>query len=315
MTPDERAWTRLRVATDGFRDRRISAMMRVRNEVEFLEPAVRSIAPLVDEIVIVDNASTDGSADVIAALARRFRKRIVTFRYGHTIGRVGAETWSLAERGQRSPRLSSRFYNWCLARCSGPYVLKWDGDMVALDPLAEALAAWRRSERHVLVMHGINVHAGRRHAIAARSGDREALLGRLAVPGLPRWATSLTFDYPEPRLFPKLRARYTTRIRWTQELASPFLTAPLRARAVETIAAPAYLHLKFCKRDPVATYTPDLAGVILGNVAVGPRLSRAQAGTLRRWGLGPVAGERRSTTGEQHSTTGERRATTRERRA
>jgi glycosyltransferase involved in cell wall biosynthesis len=284
----ERAWQRLRVATDGFRDRRITAMMRVRNEVEFLEPAVRSIAPLVDEIVIVDNASSDGSAGVIAALARRFRKRIVTHRYGHTIGRVGAETWTLAENGQRSPRLSSRFYNWCLARCAGPYVLKWDGDMVALDPLARALAAWRRSERQVLVMHGINVHADRRHAIAARSADREALLRRLAVPGLPRWATSLTFDYPEPRLFPKLLARYTTRIRWTQELASPFLASPLRARAVQTIDAPAYLHLKFCKRDPVATYTPDLARVIVENVAVGPRLSRAQAATLRRWGLGPA---------------------------
>jgi hypothetical protein len=141
-------------------------------------------------------------------------------------------------------------------------------------------------------MHGINVHAGRRNAIAARSADREALLERLAVPGLPRWATSLTYDYPEPRLFPKLLARYTTRIRWTQELASPFLTSPLRARAVQTIDAPAYLHLKFCKRDPVATYTPDLARVIVDNVAVGPRLSRAQAATMRHWGLAPATRRR-----------------------
>ena len=289
MTREERAWERLRRETHDFRDRRITAMMRVRNEVEFLEPAVRSIAPLVDEIVIVDNASTDGSADLVAALARRLRKRIVTFRYAHSIGRVGAETWTLAENGQRSPRISARYYNWCLARCTGPYVLKWDGDMVALDALARALEAWRRSSRQVLVMHGINVHRERRHAITAHCTDREALLGRLAVPGLPRWATSLTFDYPEPRLFPKRFARYTTRIRWTQELASPFLTAPLRARAVQTLAAPAYLHLKFCKRDPVATYTPDLARVILENVAVGPRLSRTQAATLRRWGIGPAA--------------------------
>lgn len=292
MTADERVWERLRSETRGFRDRRITAMMRVRNEAEFLEPAVRSIAPLVDEIVIVDNASTDGSADVIAALARRFRKRIVTFHYPYTIGRVGAETWALSESGGRSPRLSARYYNWCLARCTGPYVLKWDGDMVALDGLASAIAAWRRSERQVLVMHGVNVHHERRHAIAAASADREALLTRLAVPGLPRWVTSPTFDYPEPRLFPKRFARYTTRIRWTQELATPFLAVPLRARAVETLAAPAYLHLKFCKRDPVAIYTPDLARVIRENVVRGPRLSRPQAATLRRWGLAPGAAAR-----------------------
>jgi hypothetical protein len=300
VTPEvraqERAYARLRAETDDFRDRRITAMIRVRNEEQFLAPAVRSIAGLVDEIVIVDNRSIDRTPAIVASLARTFRKKVTALRYRHTVGRVGAETWALVDAGGRSPRLSAQYYNWCLAHCTGPYVLKWDGDMVALDTLARALEAWRRSRAQVLVMNGVNVHPDRRHAIAARSTDREALLGRLAVPGLPRWATSLTYDYPEPRLFPKHGARYTTRLRWTQELASPFLTAPLRERCVTTLARPAYLHMKFCKRDPVSTYSTDLGSAILANVTVGPRLSPAQQAAMRRWRLATDAprGRRRA---------------------
>ncbi len=289
MTADERAYARLAAATGGFRDRRITAMVRVRNEAEFLEPAVRSIAPLVDEIVLVDNRSTDRTPAIIAALARRHRTKVRTFAYRYRVGRVGAESWALTEGRRRSPRLSAQYYNWCLARCTGPYVLKWDGDMVALDGLARTLAAWRRGEHQVLVLHGINVHPDRRHAIVAQSADRDALLARLSVPGLPRWATSLTYDYPEPRLFPKPFARYTTRMRWTQELSSPFLGPALRDRCVTKHDGPAYLHLKFCKGDPMSTYSPDLGGAILDNVTAGPRLTPTQRAAMRRWGLAPAA--------------------------
>jgi hypothetical protein len=111
------------------------------------------------------------------------------------------------------------------------------------------------------------------------------LLRGLSVPALPRWATTLTHDYPEPRLFPKLFARYTSRLRWTQELSSPFLIEPLRTRCVGQLAAAAYLHLKFCKRDPVATYSPDLGRAIVANVVEGPRLAPEQRAALRRWRL------------------------------
>lgn len=269
-------------------ERRISAMVRVRNEEEFLAPSVRSIADHVDEILLVDNLSTDATPEVIRSLAEAYPEKVVAHRYPHEVRRVGRETWELAGRsdGTTSPHLSANYYNWCLARCSHPHVLKWDADMLALERFTTGLAEWRRGGRApVLVFQGVNVHPNRRNGVAARCSDRAALLAALSVPALPQWATSLDRDFPEPRLFPRALARYRTPNRWTQSLRSPFLEPPLADRCVERVDEPCFLHLKFCKREPLAGYSSDLAEVIAGNVALGARLDEEMRATLRRHGL------------------------------
>ncbi len=52
----------------GLGERTISAMERVRNETEFLYPAVESIADAVDEIVLVDNLSSHATPAIIERL-------------------------------------------------------------------------------------------------------------------------------------------------------------------------------------------------------------------------------------------------------
>lgn len=269
------------------RDRRISAMMRVRDEAEFLEPAVLSIVPLADEIVLIDNLSTDGTAEAIGRLKSRLPDKIVAHRYDHDVARVGSETWRLTTdpSDARSPRLTSNYYNWCLQRCRGPYVLKWDGDMIALDSLRQDLRQFRRGGSQVLVMQGINVHSSLEHVVVAKNTDRASLLERLDVPGLPAWATRLTYDFPEPRLFPKLFARYSSDMQWTQALRSPFWQATTKRRYSRSLPAPSFLHLKFCKQNPLANYSGDLAEVIASNVGQGPRLDAAHRAELARWGL------------------------------
>jgi glycosyltransferase involved in cell wall biosynthesis len=256
-------------------------MLRVRNEEEFLEPSVLSIAELVDEIVLIDNASTDGTPDVIETLRRQLPDKLHTFDYPHTIARVGKETWELTDdRGDDSPGLSSTYYNFALSRCTMPFVLKWDGDMVALDRLRTELEEWRTSGLPVMAFHGVNVHPDRRHRIVARSDDRDALLARLEVPALPKWVTTLTYDFPEPRLFPRRGARYESRMRWTQRLELP--DREMQTRRVE---GPCFLHLKFCKRAPLSNYSADLAEVIASNVAAGPELESDERHTLATWEL------------------------------
>jgi glycosyltransferase involved in cell wall biosynthesis len=44
-------------------------MIRVKTEAQFLRASVESILPLVDEVVIVDNASTDATAAIANELA------------------------------------------------------------------------------------------------------------------------------------------------------------------------------------------------------------------------------------------------------
>ena len=266
--------------------KRISAMVRVKNEEEFLDAAVRSIVDNVEEVVIVDNASTDATPAVIERLRADFPDKVVVDRYPHEIARVGSETWQLlAASGGTSPHLSGTYYRWCLRRCAQPYVLKWDGDMIATDALAAAIADWRRSAVPILVLQGANVHPDRRHFAAAHSHDRAALLERQRCPSMPQWVTSLTHDYPEPRLYPRFLARYDHAAGFTQSLVSPFLDRRWRADLTRSAPGLSYLHLKFCKRDPYSNYSDELARVIRANLTAGPELDAPAARLLARWGL------------------------------
>ena len=265
----------------------LSAMVRVRNEEEFLYPAVKSIVDCVDELVLIDNLSTDRSPSILEMIRREYFGKAVLERYPHEVRKVGRESWELSssEGAESSPHLSANYYNWCLARCTGPYVLKWDGDMVALDSFYESLEEWKSSAAQVMVFNGGNVHPNRRNLIAAKTSDRELLLQRLDVPGLPRWVTTLTYDFPEPRIFPKLGARYHSDLRWTQSLSSPVLRGSDAPGAVMRVEGICFLHLKFCKRDSLAGYSSDLADVIASNVRVGPPLGPELDDVLRRWEL------------------------------
>jgi hypothetical protein len=257
-------------------------MVRVRNEDEFLLASIESVIDGVDDIVLVDNDSTDRTPHIIRSLADAHPDKITVHHYPHVVRRVGADSWSLAESPEAaaSPNLSSNFYNWCLERCGGTHVLKWDGDMIALPALHTALTSWRDSERELMLFHGANVHPDRRHLIAARCTDRDELLPKLKVPGMPAWVTSLTYDAVEPRLFPKHGASYTYENRWTQKLQAPEIALERKQR----VEGPCFLHLKFCKRDPWFNYSDDLAAVIAANIDVGPPLQPAWRSELERWG-------------------------------
>ena len=273
--------------------RRISVMLRVRNEEEYLLASVGSIIDSVDEVVLIDNLSTDATPAIIRSLRRKYPTKVKAHDYPSPIRRVGRENWGLAthRRYRRSPHLASNFYNWCLHRCSGPYILKWDGDMVAVDAFHGALEKWRSGQAAVLLLHGMNVHPDLEHLVTAKETDRVRLLEQLSVPALPRWVTSLTYDYPEPRVFPKLFARYDDRLRWTQCLSSPFIDRGGNEFSLQ-IAEPCYLHLKFCKREACDNYSPDLGRLIMSNIDRGPALDAPSLQVLSRWHIGvPALGD------------------------
>lgn len=267
--------------------RRISAMVRVRNEEEFLAAAVRSIAALVDEIALFDNGSDDRTPAILRELAAELPGKVTIAAYPHAVAPVGAASQRLAASGagRRSPALSANFYEWCRRRLRHPFALKWDGDMIALPELAETIAHWRAGRALGVVFAGANLHPDRRHRAASRCADRGVLLPRLASGGLPRWVTALERDADEPRLFPRRFARYTPRIGWTQTLDGPFRSAPARSGIWQRESAPQFLHLKFWKRDPFFNYTDDLAAVIEGNLAPGDPISADWRQVLDRHGL------------------------------
>ncbi len=94
-----------------YREPGISALMRIRNEARWIETALRSLAPFVEQFSIVDNGSTDGTPEIIERVARELSLR-------YTLEILPTEDF-----GEVCDR--------ALANTTCRWVLRWDGDMIA----------------------------------------------------------------------------------------------------------------------------------------------------------------------------------------
>lgn len=242
--------------------RSISAMIRVRDEEEYLERAVESIVELVDEVVLVDNLSTDKTPAIIAALKDRYPTKIHAYEYPDEVARQGEENLALgsSRKGRRSPRLLANYYNWCLARCSMGMVLKWDGDMVATPALADALQVVATARPQILVLTGVNLHEDRRHLIAGRP-----------------------VEDPEPRIFARRLAWFDNGFNDCERLVSPYERRFPGFKSV--MDRPVYVHMKYCKAHRFSSMSPDMVREQQTWMAAGPVLDVETAQTVERWGL------------------------------
>ena len=113
----------------------VSALVRLKDEVDWIEASLRSLEGFADEIVVIDNGSTDGSLERVHALQR---------------------TLGLELRAEAAPELDhTALSNRALLRARFRWVIRWDADFVAhtsgphaLRGLRAALADWPRW-RHV----------------------------------------------------------------------------------------------------------------------------------------------------------------------
>jgi hypothetical protein len=209
------------------RVKKITAMVRVKNEAQFLAPSILSIAGLVDEVIIVDNQSTDATPEIIAGLSRTLGPKLKTFSYDHAVTRVGSEFNELLRADPGSPRLLSNYYNWCLARCSLPFVMKWDGDMIALKEFSGALGRFKKSPCLQFDFGGHNL-----------SSDCKSLL---------TWAAGI-----EPRIFPKAFFKFGG-----GSYGGEQLEGWVNPRNILHVEKPLYAHMKYCKADPGSNQTPE----------------------------------------------------------
>lgn len=101
----------------------ITAVVRVRNEEEWIEPCLRSVADAVDELVVVDNGSTDRTPEILGRLQRALGPRLKLF------ARPGLDHVALS--------------NFAFAQATYRWALKWDGDFVAHTRGPRAIARLR----------------------------------------------------------------------------------------------------------------------------------------------------------------------------
>ncbi|MFO1092557.1 MAG: glycosyltransferase family 2 protein [Planctomycetaceae bacterium] len=114
----------------------ISAMIRAKNEESKIRQCLESIYDVFDEVVFIDNGSTDRTAAIVEEYRREHDAagKIRTYSYPFSVARCGSEHRSTPRNSVRS---LAYYYNYCLSRVGRRHVCKWDADMVVVPPMRE----------------------------------------------------------------------------------------------------------------------------------------------------------------------------------
>jgi glycosyltransferase involved in cell wall biosynthesis len=130
----------------------LSAVMRCKNEEEYVVASILSIYRIFDEIVVVLNNSTDQTRKLIEDLLYNHPK-IRLLEYANECSPIGPD---YCERVLAKPEASlAKYYNWCLDQTSFSHVCKWDGDMIATPVFEQVRALIKSSD--VVMFDGYDV--------------------------------------------------------------------------------------------------------------------------------------------------------------
>ena len=108
----------------------ISLIIRAKNEELNIKTCIESVVDLVDEIIFVDNNSTDNTYDLINSYQNKYPHIIKVYQYNINVSKVGNEH-SLAIKNNNKNTLGT-FYNWCLSKATKYNVFKWDADFICI---------------------------------------------------------------------------------------------------------------------------------------------------------------------------------------
>lgn len=115
----------------------ISAIVRLKNEAQFVAQSVTSILPFADDVVITFNDCTDATPEIVADLARRHPEQIRAYEYVPHVFPSGSDE----QRTLPPDHINSFvFYNnFALSRARRRVCFLWDGDQVAIPQAFERL--------------------------------------------------------------------------------------------------------------------------------------------------------------------------------
>lgn len=111
----------------------ISACIRVRNESQFMRAAVRSIIDLVDEVVLVAQPSEDNTREIAIALELEYPGKVRAYWYPLKCDWI--DTPEFYAKNPNEPGHLVHMSNWALDKCTYSWILKVEGDVIALPTL------------------------------------------------------------------------------------------------------------------------------------------------------------------------------------
>lgn len=107
----------------------VSLIIRAKNEQENIKLCIESVVDLVDEIIFVNNNSTDKTLEIINDLGLKYDK-IKIYNYFINVNRVGVEHQNALKN--KDNNTLANFYNWCLYKSTMKNVIKWDADFICI---------------------------------------------------------------------------------------------------------------------------------------------------------------------------------------
>lgn len=180
----------------------VSAMVRAKNEESKIGLCLESIYDAFDEIIFVDNASTDQTVLLVKEFVTRRdeKSKIRIFDYPFKVSRCGDEHFKTPENSVHS---LAYYYNWALSKCSCAYICKWDADMVLADDIRGEFSEFLKQ-------------------VSARRGRSAALpIQTLYRDGNGQFFKAREEINQEVRVFPNVSSVNFTKARLFEVLSSP----------------------------------------------------------------------------------------------
>lgn len=109
-----------------------SFLIRIKNEEETIKKCILDIVDIADEIIIVDNQSTDKTLSIILELEKIY-DNIFVYQYLINIPRYGIEHIENFKKNDINKHNTlTNYYNWTASKATYNKKIKWDGDFYCI---------------------------------------------------------------------------------------------------------------------------------------------------------------------------------------